>query len=59
MCDGSGFGRNVIIFVGDISLSVHIDNEENGIFIFGIGPVQVLDDTTLTVEKEYPINFTE
>ena len=27
--------------------------------IFGEGPTQGLDDTSLTVEAKYPINFTQ
>ena len=27
--------------------------------VLGEGSVQVLDDTTLTVEAKYPINFTQ
>ena len=32
------FGRNVIIFGVDMSLSVHVDNKEKYIFILGKGP---------------------
>ena len=52
-------GRNVIIFGGDLSLSVHIDNKGTDILILGEGPTQGLDDTTLTAEAKYPINFTQ
>ena len=38
-----------------MSLSVHIDNKN--ILILGEEPTQGLDDTTLTVETIYPINF--
>ena len=38
---------------------VHIDNKKKDILIFGEGPTQGLDDTSLTVEAKYPINFTE
>ena len=40
--DGSGFGKNVII-----------DNKKNYILTFDKGQTDGLDDTTLTVEKEY------
>ena len=43
--DGS-VGKNVIIFGVDMSSSVHIE-----------GPTQELDDTTLTAEAKYSINF--
>ena len=46
LSDGSGFGKNVIIF------DVDIPN-------LGKGPTQKLDDTTMTAEKEYAINFSE
>ena len=38
---------------------VHIDNKKKDILIFGEGPTQGLDDTSLTVEAKYPINFTQ
>ena len=53
-----GFGCNVIIFGVDMSSSVHVDNKKKNILIFGEGPRQVLDGTTLTAEKKYSINFT-
>ena len=46
-----GFGRNVIIFIVDISSSAHIDYNKKG-------PMQELEHT-LTAEKLYSINFTE
>ena len=54
--DGS-MGRNVIIFGVYLNSSVHIHNEGKDILILGEGPTQGLDDTTLTVEAKYPINF--
>ena len=54
--DVSGFGKSVIIFGADISLSVHIDSKKKDILILGKGPT---DGTTLTAEKEYFVNFTE
>ena len=52
-------GKNVIIFGTDISSFVHIDNKNKVILILGEGPTQGLDDTTLTAEVKYPINFTQ
>ena len=52
-------GRNVIIFRADLSSPVHIDNKGKNILILGEGPTQGLDDTTLTAEAKYPINFTQ
>ena len=46
----------MIKFGADMSSSVHIDNNKKDIVILGKNG---LDDTTLTVEKEYSINFTE
>ena len=40
-----------------MSSSVHIDNKNKDIFILGEGPTQGLDDTTLTAEAQYSINF--
>ena len=54
--DGS-MGKNAIIFRIDMSSSVHIDNKTKDILILGKGPAQGLDDTTLTTEAQYSINF--
>ena len=60
-CTGRNFGgKNVIIFGVDISSYMHIDNNNNNDnLIFGKRPTQLLDDTTLTAEAKYPINFTQ
>ena len=42
-----------------MSSSVHVDNKGKDILILGEGPTQGLDDTTLTAEAKYPINFTQ
>ena len=47
------------IFGADVSSSVHVDNKGKDVLIFGEGPTQELDDTTLTAEAKYPINFTQ
>ena len=52
------WGKNVIIFGVDISSSVHIDNKGKDTLILGKRPTQGVDDTTLTAEAEYYINFT-
>ena len=52
-------GRNVISFGADFSSSAHIDNEGKDALILGEGPTQGLDDTTLSAEAKYPINFTQ
>ena len=52
-------GKNVIIFEVDMSSSVHIDNKNKNILILGEGPKQGLDDSTLTTEAKYRINFTQ
>ena len=38
---------------------MHIDNKNKDILIIGEGPTQGLDDTVLTAEAKYPINFTQ
>ena len=50
-------GKNVNIFGADMSSSVYIDNKNKDILILGEGPTQGLDDTTLTAEAKYSINF--
>ena len=42
-----------------MSSVVHVDNKAKDILIFGEEPTQGLDDTTLTTEAIYPINFTQ
>ena len=56
--DGS-YGKIVIIFGADMSSSVHLVNKGKDILILGEGPTQGLDDTALTAEVKYPINFTQ
>ena len=51
-------GKNIIIFGAGVSSSMHIDDKDKDILIPGEGLTQELDDTTLTTEAKYPINFT-
>ena len=53
------YGKNVIAFGADMSSSVHVDDKGKDILILGEGPTQGLDDTTLTAEAKYLINFTQ
>ena len=50
-------GKNVTIFGVDMSLSVNIDHKKKYILILGKGATQGLDDTNLTAEAQYLINF--
>ena len=52
-------GRNVIIFGSDVSSSVHINNKGKDIVILRERATQELNDTTLTTEAKYSINFTQ
>ena len=54
---GGSFGQNVIIFGADVSSSVHANNKTKNLLILVEGITEGLDDTTLTTEKMYPINF--
>ena len=56
--DGS-FGKNVIVFGADMRSSVHVDDKRKDILILVEEPIQGLNDTTLTAEAKYPINFTQ
>ena len=38
---------------------MHIDNTEKDILILSEEPTQGLDDTILTAEAKYPINFAQ
>ena len=59
LSDGSGLGKNTIIFGADMSSSELVDNIKKDILILGKSPTQVLDDTALTPDREYAINFSE
>ena len=57
-------GKNFSIFGADMDSSVHIDTKGKDILTLGVGPVQGLDDTTLTAEAKCSIakcsiNFTQ
>ena len=53
------YGKKVAIFGADMSSSVHVGNKGKGILILAEGPIQGLDDTTLTAVAKYPINFSQ
>ena len=52
-------GKNVMIFGANMNSSVHINDKGKDILILGEGPTNGLDDTALTAEAIYPINFTQ
>ena len=52
-------GKSVIIFRPDISTSVHTANKNKYSLILSEEPTKGLDDTKLTAEAKYPINFTQ
>ena len=45
------------LFGADMSSSVHVDNKGKDILNFGERATQGLDDTTLTAEAKYSIDF--
>ena len=51
------WGKNVIIFGVHMSSSTHANNKNKDILILGKRQKQGLDNTTLTAEAEYFINF--
>ena len=51
--------EKILFFLADISLAMLADSKGKDILIFGEGPTQGLDDTTLTTEEKYPTNFTQ
>ena len=60
-CTGYGIGfdtRSQFLFANG-SYGKNVDNKEKYILIPGEGLRQGLDDTTLTAEAKYPINFTQ
>ena len=40
-----------------MSSSVDIDNKKKDVLNLGIGPTQILNDTTLSAEAQHQINF--
>ena len=50
-------GKHVIIFGVHMSSSLHIDNKKKDILVLSKGPTQGLDDTMLTAEAQFLINF--
>ena len=52
------WGKNLLFLDGKSSF-VHINNNRNDILILCQGPTQGLDNTTLTAEAIYHINFTQ
>ena len=56
--DGSGFGKNVTIF-GAYWVHLCMFIIEKNIIILGKGSTQRLNDTALTSEFEYSIDFSE
>ena len=59
MSNNSGIGKNLMIFGTEMSSSVHIYNKRKYILILGKDPTDGLDDTALTAEAEYFINFSK
>ena len=49
--NGSGFGKNVIIFGADMISSGHTDNKKKDILILGKSTTQGLDHTTLLQKR--------
>ena len=49
--DGSGFGKNVIIFGANMASSGHVDSRKKDIIMLGKDPTQGLGNTTLAAEK--------
>ena len=59
LSDGHGFGKHIILFRVCNNSLVHADNRKKEILILNKGPTNGLDDTKLTAESKYSINFTE
>ena len=51
--------KNIIIFGVDMSSYVHIDIENKDILILDEGRTRGIDDTTLTAEAKFSVNFTQ
>ena len=53
----SNWGKNVVVFGVDNILSAHVDGKKKDILVLCEDPSQGLDDTMITVEAKYFINF--
>ena len=53
-----GFGKNIVIFGANTGWFVHVHHRRD-VLILGKGPTQRLDNTALTAEPQYSINFTK
>ena len=51
------WGKNIITFGVDMNSSVHSDDKNKDMLILGKGAIQGLDNTILTAEAGYYINF--
>ena len=56
---GNGYGRNLIIFGVDASISIHATNKTKNILILGRDFTQGFAGATIYVEKLYSISFTK
>ena len=56
---GNGFGRNCVIFRGDLTNYLHANNRKNNILVLGKDFTDGINGTTLYAEKMNSINFTE
>ena len=59
LSDSYGFGKNGILCGVDNSSSVHANNRKKDNLILCKGSTEGLDDTIVTAETEYSINFIE
>ena len=59
LSDSSDLGKNVIMPGVDNSSSAHVNVRQKHILSLGKDSVQGLEDTALTTEAEYFINFTD
>ena len=55
LSDGSWFSKNATMFGADINLFVHVNNKNKD----GKSPTQELDNTKLSAEKKYAVNFSK
>ena len=52
-----GTARNIIIFGGDISGSVHASNKTKDFLVLGRGLIQLIENTAIYAEKTYSPNI--
>ena len=53
------FGKNLVIFVANNGSWAHVNKTKIDILVLGKGPIDKLNDITVTAEAQYSVNITK